>query len=84
MIRCRSCGGRYQSPQGEFLYWHVCPPLSEREVEQQRGRPVSVTERFSMAFLRQNARDDNPGPSHREGEGVEIIEDRQDVTIVEL
>jgi hypothetical protein len=84
MMRCRSCRGQYQTLQGDFFYAHVCPLLSRPEVEKRLNRPVPISELFVTVFRRQNARDDNPGPSHREGEGVEIIEDRQDVTIVEL
>lgn len=27
--QCKACGGRYQSPQGDEEYFHVCPPLPD-------------------------------------------------------
>jgi len=30
--QCNACGGTFTSPQGQFEFYHACPPLSTREL----------------------------------------------------
>lgn len=72
MLECQSCGGRYEPilPDG-MQYFHVCPPLSQSELQAavERGAVVlAKDETVEAAYLtrtyeRASKRDENVVPA---------------------
>jgi len=62
--RCLCCGGEYEKDQPGG-YYHVCPPVIDRDTGEEKQRDCHRDERPDP---------ENPGKIRSEGAGVEQVE----------